>query len=280
MLARHNLVWLSETGWETAGYGRPELEQKAMRRWRDNAWPAVARRAERSEGSNVDTGDDDSSESAETAWLALSLPPDPGSGSKPRVGFHVARCHVLRVSAPLMLNHALHAAPPAWQSGLRALDEEATAMGLRFHAFGSLAWQAVTGLQYLGPRSDIDLLWYPRTRHELDAGLSLLSSHAAALPLDGEIVFPDGNGVAWKEWVQADRESASVQESADESEHHSAQESAHSAHGAEQGLELESAHKSRIALPAPRVLAKAIRSVRLVARTDLIASLGEVACPR
>ncbi|MDB5824688.1 MAG: putative phosphoribosyl-dephospho-CoA transferase [Herminiimonas sp.] len=280
MLARHNLVWLSEAGWETAGYGRPELEQKAMRRWRDNAWPAVARRAERSEGSNADTGDDDSSDSAETAWLALSLPPDPVSGSKPRVGFHVARGHVLRVSAPLMLNLALNAAPSAWQSELQALDAEATAMGLRFHAFGSLAWQAITGLQHLGPRSDIDLLWYPRTRHELDAGLNLLSSHAEALPLDGEIIFPDGNGVAWKEWVKAERESALAQESADESEHHSAQESAHSAHASEQGSGLESAHNSRIALPAPRVLAKAMRSVRLVARTDLIASLGEVACPR
>jgi phosphoribosyl-dephospho-CoA transferase len=248
MLARHKLVWLSKVGWESAGHGRPEAEQAAMRRWRDNAWPAVARRAE---GSDADTG-----EAENTAWLALALPPDPVSGIKRRVGFCVARHHVLRVEAPLTLKHALGSALVSWQSSLRTLDAEATGIGLCFHVFGSLAWQAMTGLQYLSPRSDIDLLCYPRSRHELDAGLRLLARHATSLPLDGEIVFPGGSGVAWKEWLQGDRESAPTVASGS-----------------------ASTHESRAALRAPRVLVKSPQSVGLVARADLIATLGEVACP-
>ena len=37
----------------------------------------------------------------------------------------------------------------------------------------------------------------------LDAALALLGKHAQRLPLDGEIVFPGGRAVAWKEWAAA-----------------------------------------------------------------------------
>ena len=40
----------------------------------------------------------------------------------------------------------------------------------------------------------------PRDRAELDAGTLLLASHLDKLPLDGEILFPSGQAVAWKEW--------------------------------------------------------------------------------
>ena len=43
-----------------------------------------------------------------------------------------------------------------------------------------------------------------------DAGLALLERHAATLPLDGEIVFPSGAAVAWKEWLSASRNEARV----------------------------------------------------------------------
>jgi phosphoribosyl-dephospho-CoA transferase len=210
----------------------------AMRQWRSAALPAVARRAEGGAAAP-----------AETAWLALSPPPDPASASKPRIGFHVARSHVLRIGPPLKLDAALQAAPAAWQATLQALAAQAIGMGLRFHVFGSLAWQALTGLQYMTDQSDIDLLWYPRSRRELDAGLQLLARFAPDLPLDGEIVFPDGNGVAWKEWLQA-------------------------------GAETAFPAASRATPRSPRVLAKAPQSVRLLTRADLVARLGEAACLR
>jgi len=44
----------------------------------------------------------------------------------------------------------------------------------------------------------------PTSRDQLRAGLTLLAQHAALLPLDGEIVFPSGRAVAWKEWLLVD----------------------------------------------------------------------------
>lgn len=245
MLARHSLVWLSDAGWEHAQTSRALPEQIVMRNWRDAALPAVARRAE---------GD---ATPHEAVWLGLALPPDPCTGGKPRIAFHVAARHVLQVGAPLKLGDALGAAPPTWQKGLRALQAAATGESLQVHTFGSLAWQAVTGMTYLTPQSDIDLLWYPRNSRELDAAIELLVRFADELPLDGEIVFPDGQGVAWKEWLRAG----------------SASQASHRPHGSHEPHEPHEPHTSR-------VLAKAPQAVRLVAMTELRESLGETACRR
>ena len=63
--------------------------------------------------------------------------------------------------------------------------------------------QALTGLLYVTPASDIDLLFHPTCRRQLDDGVALLARHAEELPLDGEIVFPGGQAVSWKEWRMA-----------------------------------------------------------------------------
>jgi phosphoribosyl-dephospho-CoA transferase len=70
--------------------------------------------------------------------------------------------------------------------------------------------QAITGQSYLTPASDIDLLFVPADAASLRAGLALLEQYAALLPLDGEIVFPSGEAVAWKEWISAGRHDARV----------------------------------------------------------------------
>jgi phosphoribosyl-dephospho-CoA transferase len=69
--------------------------------------------------------------------------------------------------------------------------------------YGSLAMQSLTGRSYVTQDSDIDLLCEPRSEKDLQYIVALLSRHARHLPLDGEIVFPSGQAVAWKEWVGA-----------------------------------------------------------------------------
>jgi phosphoribosyl-dephospho-CoA transferase len=82
-----------------------------------------------------------------------------------------------------------------------ALCDDAGALSVR--VFGSVAMQALTGLQYVTATSDVDVLFEPASRAALEDGLALLSRHAAVLPLDGEIVFPGGAAVSWKEWRMA-----------------------------------------------------------------------------
>jgi phosphoribosyl-dephospho-CoA transferase len=72
--------------------------------------------------------------------------------------------------------------------------------------------QTLTGDRYLGAGSDVDLLLRPANAAQLDAGLALVARHAQNLPLDGEIEFPSGHAVSWKEWLGTD---AQAQRSAD-----------------------------------------------------------------
>jgi phosphoribosyl-dephospho-CoA transferase len=209
--SRHDLVWLSRDGWAAvqAQAGptdhAPASDFGAVARWRANDWPLVLRRRP--------------PELADTQMaLGLPLPPAP-DGSKRRFACVVDTRMAARWQAPLTLAEAAHAAPARWQAGLQALLADCTrtaaalprrpfaagdgAVPLCPRVFGSLAMQALTGLSYLRAESDLDLLLAPESRAELAAALALLQRHAASLPLDGEIVFPGGVAVAWREYATA-----------------------------------------------------------------------------
>jgi phosphoribosyl-dephospho-CoA transferase len=185
MFSRHDLVWLTPEGWREAAGRAAGKEREAIRLWEREDWPAIVRRH-------------DALAPPGCVSLGIALPPDPASGSKPRIGLHARHEHIARHTPPLALAEVRAAAPAAWHAGLDELIDQAGACGLR--AYGSLALQAVTRRAYLGAASDIDLLFGPATAAQLDAGIELLSCFSDRLPLDGEIVFPSGEAVAWKEW--------------------------------------------------------------------------------
>ena len=214
MRSRHELVWLTPAGWAQAqaqaapGAMPGDAERRlaaSVARWRANDWPLVVRRRE----------------SAMTpTQLGLGLPMPPGlDGAKLRFGFTLEQTTIARWQLPITLAEAAHAAPARWQGPLQAMLTDCTRAAaalphragplaeriapLTFRVFGSLAMQALTGLSYVRPGSDLDLLIHPRSLAELQAALLLLERHADALPLDGEIVFPDGGAVAWREFAGA-----------------------------------------------------------------------------
>ena len=187
-LARHKLAWLSPQGWRQALASAPEHAQ-ALQTWRRADWPLVARRR-------------DADAAANTIALGLPLPPCPVKG-KVRIALRVPAGAVLRSSDPLALTAVLPALPPRWQAAAATLSAQAAAQRIALRVYGSAAWQALTGLHYIGPRSDLDLLFYPASTTALQAGAALFQRHADHLPLDGEIVFPSGRAVAFKEWLLA-----------------------------------------------------------------------------
>ena len=74
--------------------------------------------------------------------------------------------------------------------------------------FGSLAWRALTGLDYLTDRSDLDLLLHVHRDtdiHRLTAELAGIEA-AAPMRLDGELVRDDGAAVNWREFHAGARE--------------------------------------------------------------------------
>lgn len=186
MFARHDLVWLSAHGWDRVCAGAEPEHRAALDGWRRAGWPAVVRR-------------DEAGQQAGLLALGIALPPRAQDGHKLRIAARAPIADVGRHAPPLPLLAALDAAPAHWSGPLAAFEREATAHGLSPAAYGSVALQAVTGQSYLREGSDIDVLLRPLGRAHLEDALALLARHAAVLPLDGEIVFPDGRAVAWKE---------------------------------------------------------------------------------
>lgn len=191
--SRHHLLWLKEAGWERLLAGSGDDRQHAtLRQWQRMRWPLIVRRRD------VDASDED-------LCVGIALPPD-AQGNKPRIALRVQAQEVAASRAPFLLRDIVAAhlpgLPSAWQPGLDELQQHMDRAGIALAVFGSLAWQAVTAQAYLRSGSDIDLLFAPRSQAELEAGVRLLAWQAMFLPLDGEILFPGGAAVSWKEWRQ------------------------------------------------------------------------------
>lgn len=186
-LERHMLAWLTEPGWQAVARAAQPQHKAALTLWQGQDWPAVVRRFD------IDAQPDE-------VCLGLPLPPDEGTGEKVRIALRAPALDISRTSPAVELRSALRCAGP-WREALTALERDTGHLHLRI--YGSMAMQALTGLLYLTPASDIDILFHPRSREELHGGVALLSRHAAHLPLDGEIVFPGGQAVSWKEWRAA-----------------------------------------------------------------------------
>jgi phosphoribosyl-dephospho-CoA transferase len=133
--------------------------------------------------------------------LAVGLPLPPSQGKR-RVALETPLSSIERSSAPLALRDAVDSAPPGWREPLSQLHRLGVAAGVEFRVFGSLAWQALTGLAYVNEHSDLDLCWRPRSAAHLDTLSRLLASwqQATGIAVDGEIVFDDDHMVSWREW--------------------------------------------------------------------------------
>jgi len=136
----------------------------------------------------------------ETISVGLALPSAQG---KCRIAFSVSGHDIARFAQPLLFSDAIVHAPSVWQTPLSELDAAAMEIGIELRVFGSLAWQALSGMPYLTPRSDIDLLWHPRSNKQLQQGIALLErwEHSSGLRADGEILFGTSCAVSWREWA-------------------------------------------------------------------------------
>ena len=129
------------------------------------------------------------------APFGLPLPPAWGKGRLSlRVPFDAI---VLEAPAPL-LSAAAHAAPAAWQGTIAAL----VGIDPQVRCFGSLAWQHLTGLDYVATTSDLDLLWSVSDARQANALTQRIGRVAQVAPMriDGELIVPTGSAVQWIEW--------------------------------------------------------------------------------
>lgn len=195
---RHDLLWLTQPGWRAMLAAMPEREA-VLEYWRQEEWPVTVRRRHPDLDRDLDP--------AREICAAITLPPD-ADGTRQTLALRVPLEHVERSAPPLTLKAARPALPPAWRDGYTELQRLAVGMDVR--VAGPLAWQALTRLPCVTPSSTLDVLLRPVSQHQLQAGLALLSGPAHGLPLAGEIVFPSGDAVPWRDWISSREQRARV----------------------------------------------------------------------
>jgi len=159
--------------------------ESLLARWPKMRWPTVRRRALPSEA----TG------------LALGVPLPPSAGKK-RLSLLVDVDHIASVARPPLLRQARPYAPRNWWQALDRLDELAHRHSVDARVFGSLAWQALTGLDYVTGRSDLDVLFEFRRETDIDRFVADVAAIETGAPmrLDGELMGADGAAVNWREF--------------------------------------------------------------------------------
>jgi phosphoribosyl-dephospho-CoA transferase len=194
-MRRHDLLKVDEAAWDDALGAHPcftelpSLARDLVVAWARNAWPVIVRR--------LRPGD-----SAGHAPAALPLPLSVG---KQRLAF-VLPVGSVAVRAPVLLREAAAAAPKTWQPVISSLVRLGETFGTPTRVFGALLWEHVTGLRYLGPQSDLDLLWAPPDMETATALVRALRrvEETGPIRLDGEMLLPNGAGVHWRELCQAE----------------------------------------------------------------------------
>ena len=194
---RHELLRPALSDWDAMLRREPELaELPLVADWAKHAWPVMARRRT---ANDVPGG----------VPVALSLPPIHG---KRRVALGLAHDAVLVGLAPVLLRDVANAVPVSWSPVVLALLDLGRSLRLDPRVFGGLLWEHLTGLPYLTPTSDIDLLWpvsNARMAGDLVQGLRWCRE-GSPVRLDGELELPDGAGVHWCEFANAANDPANV----------------------------------------------------------------------
>lgn len=178
---RHARVWLAQ---ERIASTLPDIDRARVVAWMRAARPFVATR-----GAAVDDG---------AVHLGLATPPP---DDRRRIAFAVDADAVARVEPPIALVEAIDAAPSAWRPALYELVETGKAIATTWRVYGSLAWQAASGLVHVRPDSDIDLVWPVRDEAQGRACIAALLAweRRHAIRLDGEARLDGTSFVAWRE---------------------------------------------------------------------------------
>lgn len=179
---RHDLFRVDPSAWSRVVAARADLVGLPwVADWAASGWPLIVRRP-------------GCSDPALLVSLGLPLPPSAG---KLRLSFAFPAEVLEAAELPPLMTQAAGAAPPAWRDTLDRL----IALDPGVRVFGALAWQAMTGLAYLGPASDIDLIWALPSPAQVPWLLAEIGAIDAAAPmrLDGEVIRADGAAVNWRE---------------------------------------------------------------------------------
>jgi phosphoribosyl-dephospho-CoA transferase len=185
---RHDLLHVAPHAWTAALVAYSLGDVPFLAQWADRGWPVIVRRRLESDGSDV---------------VPVGVPLPPAAG-KLRFALKIPQTAVTVRAPPTSLRIVAAKAELGWQptiAGLIALGEQ---HGIEPAAFGSLLWEHHTGLTYLSPTSDLDVIWRAQAGcnvANLLRGIAQIE-RVAPMRIDGELIFQDG-AANWRELYKA-----------------------------------------------------------------------------
>jgi phosphoribosyl-dephospho-CoA transferase len=188
-LRRHRLARLTAVGW-TAVLARPwDAQARAcLTHWAGHRLPLVVTRQSTASGPGE--------------LISLGLPA-PAVWGRRRIAVQVPRMAVWCFDDFDDLAAVLPLLPRSAQPAAGDLQDGLAACGATARIYGSYGWQAISGLDHVRPGSDLDVCVAVRDAAYADRVAGPLRAFAVeGLRLDGELMFPDGTAVAWREWIE------------------------------------------------------------------------------
>ncbi|NVO08026.1 MAG: malonate decarboxylase holo-[acyl-carrier-protein] synthase [Rhodoferax sp.] len=185
VLQRHQLVWLGAEGWQSVLARAWDAQAHSLlAHWQANQLPLVVCRQR-------------GPETAHTISLGL---PAPLQWQRRKLALDVALQDIASVgSFPLLEQIAL---APADAAQVQLLLAQTQALHVPLRVYGSYGWQQLTGLPCVRASSDLDLLIPVPNLESAGSMARALQGLRLACRVDGELVFPGGWAIAWREFLQ------------------------------------------------------------------------------
>ncbi|MDZ4207703.1 MAG: malonate decarboxylase holo-[acyl-carrier-protein] synthase [Rhodoferax sp.] len=181
-LRRNQLVWLDPQAWSQVQDHDWDAEaQIILAHWQRNKLSLVVCRPRTD---------------VEPDRLCLGLPA-PRQWSRRRLALTVGVAQVAAVGAFPTLQQVAQAMP--WGPAALELDRVLTELAVTPRVYGSHGWQWLTRMAYVHEASDLDVTLNVPDFQTACRVTALLAAAELGPRLDGEIVFPDGQAVAWRE---------------------------------------------------------------------------------
>jgi phosphoribosyl-dephospho-CoA transferase len=186
LLHRQQLLRLTPDGWaRLLAAPCEDVVRECLALWAANGWPLVVTRQPASRGDAI----------------AVGLPA-PARFRRRRIALSVAPEDVMFLDEFPPAEAVTRLLPRAAVAPWRALVAALAFDGCRARVYGGHGWQAITRLPYVHAESDLDLLLPVGGAAQADGVVRVLAGAAWDGPrLDGELLFPDGAAIAWREWL-------------------------------------------------------------------------------
>ena len=202
-LRRHDLAYLRPGAMRDLQFAAP-LSNEAERwlgDWLDAGRPLVVCRQRHH--TNADRSVDP------RADLGAALPARLG---RAKLACRAPLAQITRVEPPLSIDRLRDVLGEKERSALSRLAGVAQRLGVALGAYGSCSWEWLAGETHRSDHSDVDLICDVGHRDTLPYWLGAMESSALDMNdrLDGDVRFPGGQAVAWRELLRALRSDATA----------------------------------------------------------------------